>query len=51
VILIVLIKKTSDLYYLSDVFDEAIEILYYYPTETIIMHLKNENEHLTELNT
>ncbi|OUM65713.1 hypothetical protein PIROE2DRAFT_7211 [Piromyces sp. E2] len=35
-------KKTGDLYYLSDVFNEAIDFLHNNPNETVIMHLKKE---------
>ncbi|OUM61004.1 hypothetical protein PIROE2DRAFT_62800, partial [Piromyces sp. E2] len=34
--------KTGKLYYLSDIFDEAIKFLHYYPSETVIIHLKND---------
>ena len=36
-------RKTGDLYYLKDVFDEIIDFLYFNPSETVIMHLKNDN--------
>ncbi|OUM62487.1 hypothetical protein PIROE2DRAFT_11242 [Piromyces sp. E2] len=36
-------KKTNEKYYLSDVFNEAIEFLHHFKNETIIMHLKDDN--------
>ncbi|ORX35517.1 PLC-like phosphodiesterase [Piromyces finnis] len=43
-------KKTNDLYYLSNVFDEAINFLHYNPSETVIMHLKCDNCHFHKYN-
>ncbi|ORX50355.1 hypothetical protein BCR36DRAFT_412379 [Piromyces finnis] len=42
--------KTGNLCFLTDVFDEIIDFLHLNPTETVIIHLKEEKVSLTEYN-
>jgi len=41
-------KKIVDKYYLNDIFDEIIDFLFYNPSETVVVYLKNDNVHLTK---
>jgi len=33
---------------LNDIFDEIIDFLFYNPSETVVVYLKNDNVHLTK---